>query len=146
MFTAAVELYKEYFPKLWEEDVEALNPTSRRLVHEEGRIECSPIWQDLRTWTAARPVSITFKGGPITSKTDPIEFWKQITSNMTLAPLARLCAKRPSVRSFHWKPVDKVFDKTRNRLEISTGGRQVFVQQVWRIVCTMLENKDLSDE
>jgi hypothetical protein len=31
-------------------------------------------------------------------------------------------------------------------LEISTGGRQVFVQQVWRIARTMLENKDLSNE
>jgi hypothetical protein len=149
MFTAAVELYKEYFPKLWEADLATLAPTNRRLVLEENRVECAPLWQDLRTWVAARPQSLAFKGAPITSRTDPISFWKESMSNLTLLPLARLVLNVPaSVLSVEriWKPTDKVFDKLRNRLEISTGGRQVFVQQVWRIARTMLENKDLSNE
>ena len=70
---------------------------------------------------------------------------------LSVAPTAHLRETATSVSTVLsveriWKGTEKVFDKARNRLEIATGGRQVFVHQVWRIARTMLEQKELSEE
>lgn len=146
MFSSAIELMRSRMKVQFDEEVAKLDKVKQGLV-AQGKYHVMPLWSDLEAWATARPETLLYQGKPISSTIDPILFWKENTASATLKPLARMTLAVPasalSVERI-WSVSDKVWEKHRNRLDIATAGRQIFVQQTWRIAHAMLLRGNLS--
>jgi len=108
----------------------------------EGRMDRSPIWNDLRNWCTVQAANLSTKAGPVDMNTDPIVFWRECNTHGSLRSLAQIVLNIPvsalSIERF-WSTQDKVMDKRRSRLELETAGRLIFLRHVWRTAANMLE-------
>ena len=148
MFSSVMELMHARMPVQWEEEISKLDTVKQAQVRQ-GKYHVLPLWADLESWANARPETLLFQDQPITADTDPVLFWKQNTAWATLKPFARITLGIPASALSEermWSASDKVWEKHRNKLEIATAGRQLFVQQTWRIARQMLARGDLSRE
>jgi hypothetical protein len=85
---------------------------------------------------------LTCGGAPIGEHTNPIDFWRECNSFGSLKPLAQVVLNVPvSALTIEriWSSEDKVNDKRRNRLEIETAGRVIYIRHVWKTARAVLD-------
>lgn len=144
MMTAAVDLYRKYLRPLWDADMATLPADTQHLILSEGRVDRTPLWNDLKSWYSCRSSNLSTKDGLVGERTNPIDFWRECTTFASLKALAQMVLNIPvsalTIERF-WSTQDKVMDKKRNRLDLETAGRLIYLRHVWRTAQSMLKRE-----